>query len=708
MLKPKVAISSDFLTAFAGIPKSKQKKVREFITRFEIDPTAASINYEPIAAKDERVRSARIDLEYRAIILHPKKGDVYVLVWVDHHDEAMAWAKNKQFEVNPATGALQVIDAVAMAQVVSETPPAPAKALTDYGPFETFADDNLLRTGVPRPLLPAVKALPTADALEALKPYLPEEAYEALFWIGHFGYSVQQALDEVGSKPRPPADPDDLANSLEHPDSQRRFATVKSATELAEMLNAPLEKWRIFLHPSQAQLVRRDYSGPARVLGGAGTGKTVVAMHRACYLAQERFTASTDRILFTTFTRNLAQNIEANLKNLCPQALKRIEVVNLHRWAVNFLHSQGIDLEIASNEEIDACWRDAFSAIGAEPWGEAFFRQEWTQVVQVHGISRKADYLTAPRIGRGVRLTRKDRVQVWELFDEYQRNLRAMGKVEWLDVIRQTRQYLAQRGNILPYRAVIVDETQDLHPEELKLVRQLVPANSNDIFLVGDAHQRIYGRPVILSQCGINVVGRSRKLKINYRTTEEIKNWAVAVLSQQAIDDLDGGTDSHTDGYRSLLTGTPPAVKNFAMLADEITFLVETLQRLSHQVSAETICLVARTHRQLTEDYLPALEQAGIPVYYLQQEADETGVSGVRVATMHRVKGLEFNHIILAGATANYLPLHHLVHPDLDDPDGLVRERCLLHVAATRARDTLTITSYGRPSEFLPVEQGNV
>ncbi|GAB4433308.1 MAG: ATP-dependent helicase [Anaerolineae bacterium] len=707
MLRPKVAISSDFLTAFAGIPKSKQKKVREFITRFELDPTAASINYESIQAKDTRVRTARIDLEYRAIILHPPKGDVYLLVWVDHHDEAMAWAKNKQFEVNPTTGALQVIDAVAVEHVVSEVMPAPSKPLDAYGPYETFDDANLLQTGIPQPLLPAVKALPTADALESLKPYLPDEAYEALFWIGHFGYSVQQALNEMGARPEPPTDPDDLAAALNHPDSQRRFATVKSATELAEMLNAPLEKWRIFLHPSQAQLVRRDFSGPARVLGGAGTGKTVVAMHRACHLAAEKFTATTDRILFTTYTRNLARNIEANLHNLCPAALKRVEVVNLHRWAVAFMHSQGLNFQIASSAEVDDCWRDAFSAVGAAPWGEAFFRQEWAQVAQTHGVTNRADYLRAPRTGRGVRLTRKERLRVWEIFEEYQRNLKELGKVEWLDVIRQTRQYLAQKPNMLPYRAVIVDETQDLHPEELKLIRQIVPEGDNDIFLVGDAHQRIYGRPVVLSHCGINVVGRSRKLKINYRTTEEIRNWAVAVLRDQSIDDLDGGADTHQSGYRSLLTGVPPEVHNFSLLADERAFLLDKLMQLTAEVPAETICIVARTHRQITEDYLPALEHAGMPHLYLQQDHEAAGNAGVRVATMHRVKGLEFNHIIIAGATAHYLPLHHVTTPEQDDPDALLRERCLLHVAATRARDTLTITSYGPPSVFLPADNAN-
>lgn len=703
---PTVAISSDFLTAYARIPKAQQKKVRDFITRFELNPTAASINYEALTqARDKRVRTVRIDLAYRAVVLHPERGDVYVLVWVDHHDEAMDWACRRVFEVNPATGALQVIDTEAVEALVStQTPSTPSKPLEAYGPFETFADDDLLRTGIPRPLLPAVKVLTSAENLEELKPYLPEEAYEALFWIGHYGYSVQQALDEVGSKLQK-TDPDDIVTALSHPDSQRRFARVKSSTELVEMLNAPLAKWRVFLHPSQARLARGHFSGPAQVLGGAGTGKTVAAMHRVCYLSSQVFTAPTDRILFTTFTRNLAHNIENNLRNLCPETMNRIEVVNLHRWAVNFLRAQQLEVEIASNEEIEVCWRNAFSAVGTGQWDEAFFQSEWEQVVQAQGVTNKADYLQALRTGRRVRLTRKDRAEVWEVFDEFKRELAALSKIEWIEVIRQTRLYLSRSGNILPYRAIVVDETQDLHAEELKLIRQMVPPGDNDIFLVGDAHQRIYGRPVVLSQCGLNVIGRSRKLKINYRTTEEIKEWSVGVLRGQTFDNLDGGLDNHAEGYYSLLSGESPVVRNFPSLSEETKFLIETIQELSKLAEPETICLVARTHRQLEEDYFPALAQADLDYLHLQPDTDETEGTGLRVATMHRVKGLEFRHVLIAGVNAGIIPLEFYPSDTGDDfrLEAERRERCLLHVAATRARDSLTITSYGVPSRFLKV-----
>ncbi len=580
-----------------------------------------------------------------------------------------------------------------------------ARSLDDYALFETFTDDDLLRTGLPAVLLPAIRALKTADELDSVRPYLPEEAYEALFWVANLGYSVDQALAEVTPvKVRKPVDTEDLAAALEQPDSRRRFALIESTEELVEILNAPLEKWRIFLHPSQAALVHRHFNGPARVLGGAGTGKTVVTMHRARHLAREVFTGPSDRILFTTYTRNLAANIRQNLANLCGPELERIEVTNLHSWAARFMHHQGLRYDIGTDKEIDACWRDAVRVADTLGLPEAFYSAEWRDVVQAQSITDRATYLRASRRGRGVRLSRPQRAAIWSVFEEFKQMLADLGKIEWFDLIQQTRLYLAEHGDILPYRGIIVDETQDLHPEELRLLRQMVPEGENDLFFVGDAHQRIYGRPVVMSHQGINIRGRSRKLRINYRTTEEIRNWSVRVLVGQPIDDLDGGVDDYRD-YLSLMHGIDPEVYFFETLAEETEHLVATLDGLLEFAEAESICLIARTHRQLTEDYIPALRRADIDYLYLQTDTPEYSGSGIRLATMHRVKGLEFAHVVIAGVNDTYMPL--IIHPEEMDPVELaedeLKERCLLHVASSRARETLSVSGYGTPSRFLNI-----
>ena len=222
----------------------------------------------------------------------------------------------------------------------------------------------------------------------------------------------------------------------------------------------------------------------------------------------------------------------------------------------------------------------------------------------------------------------------------------------------------------------------------------------NDLFFVGDAHQRIYGQPVIFSHCDIQIRGRARKLRINYRTTEEIRDWSMIVLKESFIDDLEGGLDEHL-GYRSLMHGVPPIIEHFGNLEEEIDFLVNSILDIQKKGPIETICLVARTHNQLENDYIPALSEANIGYLYLKAETPEHVGTGVRLATMHRVKGMEFPNVIIAGVNDGILPFEHSEIDESHQSDVDQRERCLLHVASSRARDMLFVTSYGKPSRFL-------
>ncbi len=693
-MKPVVAIASEFLDAFARIPRAQQRKVREFTEKFRENPTSAAINYEKInMARDDKVRTVRIGAEYRAVALHPEQGNMYMLLWVDHHDEAMAWARNRLFDINPVTGSLQIVNVV-------DAEKTSARHGKTKGLFADTSDDDLASLGVPRILLPAVRAIMDKDALSALGKHLPAEAAEALMWLAE-GFDFGEVKAAVAApKEKAPIDTRDFIKALDHPDSRRRFVTVNTQHDLNAILNAPLEKWRVFLHPTQERLVRRDFSGPAKVTGGAGTGKTVVAMHRARHLAWEVFPESTDRVLVTTFTRNLARDIAQNLKHLCGEEYKRLEIVHLHDWAVKFMKTQGFEFDVATDAETTACWDRAINVTGETAWPVPFLREEWDQVVQANVLQTKQAYLVVRRTGRGKTVSRKDRAALWSIFEEYQAALRSTGKVEWNDVIRQTRQYL-QDKSLLPYRAVVVDEAQDFHDEEWRLIRTLVPEGPNDLFLVGDAHQRIYGRRTVLSKCGIDVRGRSSKLRINYRTTEQIKNWALAILHGVEVDDLDGGLDDQV-GYTSLLSGPVPTVQRFAFLAEEQKAIGKLLLELLKDHKPEDICVVARTRKLITKDYAPALEQAGIPCAVLDKDGGEEQ-SGVRLATMHRVKGLEFSCMIIAGVNAGVIPYER--RGIEDDPvarqEHDQRERCLLFVAATRSRDSLTITSSGKPSPYL-------
>ena len=373
---PQVALSADFLKAFARIPKNQQKKVRQFLDKFRADPTSSAINYEPISTmRDSKVRTVRIDKAYRGIVIHPPKGDVFLLVWVDHHDEAMDWARNKMFEVNPVTGSFQVWEPVE--GQAREPAPAPvsvieAEVVSDGFLFAGHHNDTLLLLGVPEPLLAAVRTLRTDADLDRLTPYLPAEATDALYLLAA-GYDLDGTLDELdrltaaGEKDLPAqVDTEDFAAALERPESKREFKIVEDDHELSDVLNAQLHVWRVFLHPSQEKLATINAKGPTRVLGGAGTGKTVVAMHRARHLASKVYNGKTDRILFTTFTKNLARDISSQLRHMCGPEYERIEVTNLDAWASSFLKEQGLKFKTIGPDQARRIWTEVYAEEGAD------------------------------------------------------------------------------------------------------------------------------------------------------------------------------------------------------------------------------------------------------------------------------------------------------------------------------------------------------
>lgn len=353
-----VAISREFFGAFAKIPQAQQMKVHRFIEKFEQAPDSPGINYEQISDfRDKNLRSVRIDLAYRAIVLKPDQGNVYVLLYVDHHDEAYQWARNKVVKINPESGGLQIID-VQNATDFKHQAEATASHSSGPGIFDNVKDKHLVRLGVPEEFLPAVRAARTDDDVLKLCGNLPEEAGDVLLMLAS-GYELTQVFNEVDKTEVAPAavDTQDFAAALAQPDSMRTFWVVENEHELSAALAAPLEQWRVFLHPSQRKIVTNNWSGPVRVLGGAGTGKTVVAMHRAKWLVEKKLTGTQDRILFTTFTANLAADIKANLSKICrPEDMERIEVVNIDKWVFDYLKRNGYKRELASDKIVEELW----------------------------------------------------------------------------------------------------------------------------------------------------------------------------------------------------------------------------------------------------------------------------------------------------------------------------------------------------------------
>ena len=702
-------MSSDFLEAYAILPRSQQRKVRTLITQFAADPTSPGLNYESIQATDN-LRSLRIDKSYRAIVLKPQRGTVHLMLWADKHDEAYEWARRHHCRVHPETGALQIYEPQATSER-SDSDADPSVIAPSAGPFAALKDRQLRRLGVPEAMLAEVRVLEGEAALDAMQKRLPLEAYEALF-LYLAGDSYEDLIRDRET-PDDEVDTDDIAKALERMESRGRFVVVEDEMELEEVLNAPLEKWRVFLHPSQRRLVERRWNGPVRVLGGAGTGKTVVAMHRARWLA--RNLTEGERVLFVTFTRNLAADIENNLRSICsPEEMKRIEVTNLDRWVYAFLRRRNYDFRIVYNRGLppwNELWRQAMALKDSSlDLPDAFYQDELDQIVLAHGITTEAEYLRVRRAGRGTPLRRAQRARVWPVFEDYRLNLSLQGGKEMDDAYRAAADLLVNDRSGLAYGAAIVDEAQDMGAQAYRLLRALVPEGPDDLFIVGDGHQRIYGRSrVVLGRCGIRIVGRSRKLRLNYRTTEETRSWAVRLMDGREIDDLDGGRDDQK-GFKSLTHGPEPQILTFDSAEQQAAFIVRWLAELAERgESLRSTCLVARTRTERNR-LKQTIEDADLPAIVLGKDLpDDAGGDALRLATMHRVKGLEFDRVIMASVNEGLVPLPQAIRGRADDSSrewAETEERALVYVAATRARKELLVLAHGTPSAFVQTGPG--
>jgi superfamily I DNA/RNA helicase len=424
-------------------------------------------------------------------------------------------------------------------------------------------------------------------------------------------------------------------------------------------------------------------------------------------------TQPTARILFTTFTRNLATDIRSNLTKICsPEELQRLEVIHIDGWVMNFLKGQGLPVRVFNEGARKACW-DMAMAVADTSLGldRRFYEEEWGDVVLAHGCRTLQDYISARRIGRGRRLTRQNRVDIWPVFDALRTEFRQRGLWEPEEAKQAATDLLRESGLNARYAAIVVDEAQDLDVASFTLIRALAgEPHPNDLFIVGDAHQRIYGKPVVLSRCGIEIRGRSRKLRINYRTTEETRAWATAVLQGLDFDDLDGGSDSTSD-YRSLMHGDFPLIKAFHDPADEQRFLFDTLRQLQQeQGSLSATCVVARTNSGV-EKLNTALQRNGFATRIINKdESDDPSDPSLRLATMHRVKGLEFDQVFIPGLDDSQMPLRVELN---QRPDQVSRElfelqeRSLLHVAATRAKKRVVVSYSGKPSPLIANSPGS-
>ncbi|MBX6388905.1 MAG: AAA family ATPase [Frankia sp.] len=561
------------------------------------------------------------------------------------------------------------------------------------------------------------------------------------------GTASPEPKDEPGPRPverepepRPgltPATDDEVEAALSRPGTLMDFVRIESDDELRRVLDGRFADWRVFLHPEQRHYVYLDTNGAYRLTGGAGTGKTVVALHRARHL---RFHKNDARVILTTFTRNLADNLARDLRILDPSipqvrlgqpgvAIYGIdqlarEIVAATRPEIRAkvgsdLLSAGTVPQGLKDREEQAAWAHAARVAGltgdlARP---SFLIGEYRMVILARDITTREDYLRAPRPGRGTRLSRAQRLGIWQAVETYRRQLALDQKASFAEIAvlaARCADAIAASGDPRPADYVVVDEAQDLHPGHWRLLRALANEGPNDLFIAEDSHQRIYGEKVVLSRYGINIRGRSRRLTLNYRTTAQNLRFAVSILDGVPITDLDGQPDS-VAGYRSAMTGPPPQVRPCSGLSEELEVAANTLRAWlkpaepgdGQATAVEPASLGILTRSAAKRDTVAqGLRDRGIPVQVVASQ-DPGRADAPRVMTMHRAKGLEFSRVILFGVDQNAVPSAQALADETAEEreDRLLRERLLLYVAASRARDVLVVLHSGAPSPFLPTSR---
>lgn len=722
-MSARVVMSDLFGRSYSDLDGSIKNRVLDFVVKLQERPDMPGLDVKtPAGVADERIKTARVNDFWRAVLIELPESNGYVLVAVKPHDDAYTFAGRLRFGVNEVTGALEVVDEAALGEAVTRA--ATTATLDDSrAPLLGGLRARDLRPfGIAEDIAEQLVAITDEDRLLAVADELPAIQSDAVLDLVS-GRSPDEVWADLVASEQHDVDTGDVIGALDRPVSRLSFTDGRDVEELRAVLEGDFKAWRVWLHPLQRRLAYHDgWRGPFRVTGGAGTGKTVTAIHRARHLADRLDREGSDaKVLFTTFTKNLAHNIETQLVELAgPDVLKRVEIVNVDALAQRVLttgNESGARQRLRSDTDtaVAGAWESA-RAHGSEQWDVGFLQAEWTQVVLAQGIEDRTGYLRASRSGRGRRLSRPQRADLWGIFERFTQLLnaqdlttftqaaaRAAGIAEQLSARAETEDGNGTRGATLPrYRHAVVDEAQDLHPAHWRLLAALVPTADDNLFIVGDAHQRIYGRPVVLSRFGIETRGRSRRLTVNYRTSQQILAWSMRVAYGQAADDLEGGGESLA-GARSEFDGPSPESASFPTEGQERTALAAKLRSWSEAgIAWSQMAVFARARAQVDElnEHLP---DSGIPVAKVEANTDEGALGErVRVMTMHRAKGLEYRAVAVASAGLKELPPWAVRQLEGDELDAAwARERSLLYVAGSRARERLYVSWHGAPSELL-------
>ena len=684
-------LAKSFTDGLAKLTSEEQKAVKTTAFDLQLNLSGTGLSFHRLdGAKEKNFWSVRVNRDIR-LIVH-RTDSTLLIAYVGHHDDACNWAKRRCIERHPKTGAAQLVElheSVREIQVPRQVFQEAAHAYQANKPVlpPNISDDEFLGYGVPEVWLADVRNA-DEDSLLEIAGHLPEESAEALLQL------------VTGVRPEKSAQLSADEDPFAHPDALQRFRLVENQEELERALEYPWEKWIVFLHPTQRRLVESEYAGPARVAGSAGTGKTIVALHRAAHLARAHPDA---RVLLATFSDALASALHDRLGRLIhkqPRMGERLEVYSMRAVGRRLYEANFGELALATEAEIQRLIQQASEAVGESKFSSRFLWDEWSKVVDAWQLDSWEAYRDVMRLGRKTRLPESQRKSLWSIFSKVRDSLVERQLLTEADMCRCLESHFTA-AEFSPFDYCIIDEAQDIAVAELRLLAALGGDRVNALFFAGDLGQRIYRTPFSWSELGVKVKGRSHTLRLNYRTSHQIRRQADRLLPPK-LADVDGVEESRA-GTVSAFNGPEPRIRILKSVEDEIAAVSEWLsERGEEGYAPHELAVLVRSDAE-TERAKAAVQRSGM--YGIVLSHNTVGVPGkVTISSMHRAKGLEFRAVAVAACDDDVLPLQSRIEnvsDEADLEDTYSTERHLLYVACTRARDHLFVTGVEPASEFL-------
>ncbi len=682
-------IADTFTGSMARLTNDEQKLVKTTAFDLQLNPATPGMQLHKLdKAKDRNFWSVRVGRDIR-LIVH-KTAASLLLCYVGHHDDAYDWAERRKIERHPTTGAAQLVEIRERVQevVIPTYTHPPAKPAKPRALFLSVADDQLLKYGVPAEWVADVRGA-TEDTIFDVAEHLPREAAEALLDLA------------TGYTPTLPEPVGAGADPFEHPAAQQRFRLMTDVAELAQALEAPWETWSIFLHPDQKKLVQRQFSGPARVAGSAGTGKTVVALHRAAFLARKY---PQNKVLLTTFSDLLASHLRSRLATLLagyPEIASRVTVSSIDDVGLEIYAQQHGKAVIAREATIRDALAKASKVAAPHRFSDAFLWAEWNDVVDAWQLRTRDAYRNVARLGRKTRLTEKQRDQLWTIFEQVENELAGAGLVTMAQVFGAVTPNTTESSEQRLYDNIVVDEAQDVSVAQLRFLAALAGDKANGLMFAGDLGQRIFQSPFSWKSLGVDVRGRSHTLRINYRTSNEIRKHADRLLPK-TVTDVDGIADER-DRTQSVFNGPPPTIGIAKTEDAEIDAVAEWISSCKASgITPAQIAIFVRSSGQKQRAW-QSVKRSSTAGSELRDISPDTA-GRIMIGTMHDAKGLEFRAVAVMGCDDGVIPDEHRVQSVADESElesVYDSERQLLYVACTRARDRLLVTAVEPGSEFL-------